>query len=281
MNYRHAYHAGNFADVFKHIVLTMLVEKLQEKEKPFCVLDSHAGTGLYSFNSTEAQKTLEYESGVTQLFAQKNLDPLFKPYMDLVRSFNTHSADGLPIIHYPGSPLIIQRYLREQDRLLANELHKDDFRKLEMNCEQDPCIKLFKQDAYTWINAELPPLEKRGLTLIDPPYETPDEMKKLNKTIRGVYSKFSHGMYAIWFPIKLHYPIQHFYQSLKTNRIKNVLAAELCLHPCTDPDRLNGCGLVLINPPWQLEEKLKVILPQLLDCFSRKGYGKWMVEQIS
>ena len=277
MNYRHAYHAGNFADVFKHIVLTLLLEKLCEKEKPFCVLDCHAGIGHYSLKSIEAQKTLEYEEGITKLMQQDIQEPLFQPYLDIVRSLNTHSKDGLPVTFYPGSPLIIQHFLREADRLLACELHPEDSRALGRLCRPYHNVKVFQEDAYQWLNAELPPIEKRGLVLFDPPYEEENELKKIVKNIRKFYPKFSHGVYVLWYPIKTYYAVQHFHRALVDAGAKKLLVAELCIHPCTDPDRLNGCGVAIINPPWQIEEKLKAVLPKLLDCFSSKGYGKWLV----
>ena len=279
MNYRHIFHAGNFADVLKHSIFTLLLEKFLEKDKPFCVLDSHAGLGQYPLNSQPALKTGEAKSGIMNFMTQANLSPHFNPYLDCIRSFNTHSQDGLPVIHYPGSPMIAQHFLRPTDRLLACELQPDDYILLDKACRPYKNIKTFKNDAFKWLNGELPPLEKRALILIDPPYEDAMELKKIVKQMRLLVPKFSHGVYAIWYPIKTYYNIEHFHRALVQASGQPVLFAELCLHPCTDPNRLNGCGMAIINPPWQLEDKLKKMLPQLLDCFSRKGYGRWRLFQ--
>lgn len=255
MNYRHIYHAGNFADVFKHWILTILLEKLIEKPTPFFVLDTHSGLGIYDLKHLHAQKTLEQNSGVQRIL-QTTLDPAFQSYYDILCNIN-------PTQFYPGSPKIIQSFLRAQDRLFATELHEEDFLQLRDNFEDDRRIKVLHQSGYDAIKALLPPLERRGLVFIDPPFEKTDEFTQIIAALQIGLERFAHGTYAIWYPIKEQRQVQKFYIELSRLPINKYLYIEL---HANEPilNQLNSCGLAIINPPWQLDKKLKDNIPKLL-----------------
>lgn len=275
-NYRHAYHAGNFADVFKHTILCLLLEKLGQKETPYCVLETHAGSGYYDLRGV-AQKTKEFEAGVSLVMQANPVPKLMLPYHQVIQQYNTHSKAGFPVYHYPGSPLITAYHLREADRLLACEAHSETFQTLRATLRTHRNVKCFHTDGYQWLNAQLPPLEKRGIVVIDPPFENPNEFKSILSALKQCYRKFAHGIYAIWYPIKTRYPIKQFHNALRATGIEHILAVELCLHPLSDPSRLNGCGMVIINPPWKLDKKLQECVPQIHRVLGKKSVGKTTV----
>ena len=256
MNYRHIYHAGNFADVFKHWILTLLLAKLTEKTTPFCIVDTHAGLGQYDLNNPNSQKTLEYSSGIEKIMTQIP-GPAFTDYYKII-------ADNYKNNIYPGSPKIIQSFLRQNDRAFLSELHPEDYKVLCANFNNDKRIKIFNQDAYQTVRAVLPPLEKRGLVLIDPPFEQTDEFKQIIKALQQGLKRFAHGMYAIWYPIKDHDLVEEFYRDLASLKLEKVLRIEI--HANTQIlNGLNSCGMVIINPPWQLEQQLEDNMPKLLE----------------
>lgn len=256
MNYRHIFHAGNFADVFKHWILTLLLEKLIEKPTPFCVIDTHAGLGVYDLKHLHAQKTLEQDSGV-QRIVNTQLAPAFQTY------YNILYADNKPNEIYPGSPKIIQAFLRSQDRLFASELHEEDYLTLKSNFADDKRVKVLHQNGYDAIKALLPPLEKRGLVFIDPPFEKTDEFEQIIAALKTGLKRFAHGIYAIWYPIKDQVRMQQFYRALRELPITRWLCLDLYANEAI-LNQLNSCGMLIINPPWQLSEKLQTNMPYLL-----------------
>lgn len=258
MNYRHLYHAGNFADVFKHLLLIKLLEKLRTKETPFCVLDTHAGIGLYDLHSENAEKTGEYKDGVKRLLEREAVPAWMISYRDILKSFNP--AD---LRYYPGSPSIAQALLRSDDRLVLAELHPEDAGTLKNHFRHDKQATIHHMDGYLAMKAFLPPKEKRGLVLIDPPFEKTDEFETLVKALQLAHQRFHHGIYAIWFPIKDRLPILQFYHQLQATGIPKILAIECLLRPDNTADRLNGCGMVIINAPWKLDTEAAEWLPEL------------------
>lgn len=283
MNYRHIYHAGNFADVMKHFILTLLLQKLREKDTPFCVLDTHAGIGIYDLTADPAQRTLEYQQGIGSLLAAPSLPEIFRPYVSIVQALNGlapgDSSSNLTL--YPGSPAIAQRFLRRQDRLLLCELHPEDFTELQYHLTGDKQVSCFFQDAYTGLKALLPPKERRGLVLIDPPFEVKNEFALLVKGIQHAYRRFATGIYAIWYPIKDRPPVDSFYAALKNAGIPKILTTEFLLYSPTTAERLNGCGMAFINPPWQLDSTLKEYLPLLLSYLGKYPQGNVTVQWLS
>ena len=282
MNYRHAYHAGNFADVVKHATLALLIERLKAKATPFCVLDTHAGIGRYDLSSTEAQKTGEFRDGILRLLeADPNKLPgELEPYLAVVRELNR----GRPELRwYPGSPRLALDLLRPQDRLALLELHPEDARTLTGLFAGDRRVSIHNADGYVGLKAFLPPKERRGLVLVDPPFERKDEFTRLARGLRQAHRRWATGQYLLWYPIKGRGPVDLFHDELKASGIARVLVAELLLRPPSDPERLNGCGLVLVNPPWRLDATLSSLLPKLATLFhAARGAGariEWLVAE--
>jgi 23S rRNA (adenine2030-N6)-methyltransferase len=286
MNYRHAYHAGNFADVVKHAVLALLIERLKSKDAAFCVLDTHAGIGRYDLRSVPAQKTGEFRSGITKLLEHdpRALPAELKPYLGAVRALNggaNFSAAGLR--WYPGSPRLVRSLMRRQDRLALLELHPEDSAVLTELFARDRQVTVQQADGYIGLKALLPPPERRGLVLIDPPFERRDEFDRLAKGLRQAYRRWATGQYLLWYPIKDRPPVEAFHQALKEARIPHILLAEFLLRPADDAENLNGCGLVLVNPPWKTDEALQVLLPQLAAILGAAASGStrvaWLVPE--
>jgi 23S rRNA (adenine2030-N6)-methyltransferase len=266
MNYRHAYHAGNFADVVKHATLALVIERLKAKDAPFAVLDTHAGIGRYDLSSIEAQKTGEFRDGVLRLLESppKALPAELEPYLAVVRNLNR----GRPELRwYPGSPRLALDLLRPQDRMVLLELHPEDARTLSALFAGDRRVSVHNSDGYIGLKAFLPPKERRGLVLIDPPFERRDEFERLARGLRHAHRRWASGQYLLWYPIKDRAPVDAFHAALKAAGIARVLVAELLLRPANDPERLNGCGLVLVNPPWRLDAALASLLPKLAELF--------------
>ncbi len=282
MNYRHIYHAGNFADVVKHATLALLIERLKAKDTPFCVLDTHAGIGRYDLSAPEAQKTGEFRAGVLRLLEaeRRRLPAELDPYLSVVRGLNK----GKPGLRwYPGSPRLALDLMRPQDRLVLFELHPDDARTLGALFAGDRRVSVTNADGYIALKAVLPPKERRGLVLIDPPFERKDEFERLARGLRHAHRRWATGQYALWYPIKARAPVQAFHDTLRASGIARILAAELLLRPATDPEQLNGCGLILVNPPWRMDATLKALLGKLAEFFAaaRGGGAKvdWLVPE--
>ena len=267
MNYRHAYHAGNFADVLKHAVLALVISYLKKKDAPFRVIDTHAGCGRYALDSVEAGKTREWEGGIGRLLGpdaaplSRDVAQALAPYLDAVRAENPPGQ----LLHYPGSPLIARRLLRQQDRLIANELHPVDGIQLKQAIGRDPRAKVLALDGWVALKSLLPPKERRAIVLIDPPFEKDDELVRLAEGIAAGLHRFSTGVFAAWLPIKDRKPVSQFYERLRAlASVYDTLRIELLLrNPAGSPQRLNGCAMIVVNPPYELERQLTVILPEL------------------
>lgn len=270
MNYRHTYHAGNFGDVFKHILLIELITALQRKENPFCILDTHAGIGLYDLSAATTQKLKEYKSGVNKIVAEKNLPDAAKKYIDCIMSFNPGNTS---VKIYPGSPMIAKYFLRAEDQLILSELHPNDYALLKKKFRGKKNTAVHHQDAYLSLKAFLPPKARRGLILIDPPYENNNEYTQINQGLAEAIQRFETGVYAIWYPIKDKSPLKKFSTSIKLPMI----AAELTVFPETSPLHLNGCGMLIINPPWKFDTALKNILPWLWEKLSVEKQGRYQI----
>lgn len=270
MNYRHIYHAGCFADVVKHVVLIALLQRIQEKEKPFRVIDTHGGIGIYDLRKTEAQRTKEYEGGIHQLLSQKAIDPLLQPYVDVVHKLNPEKE----LVYYPGSPWIARQFLRKGDVLQVAELHPQDYQELRDVFKRDEQVQIFHRDGYQCLKAFLPPIERRGLVFIDPPFEDKREFSHILKGIKEAYRRFATGMYCIWFPIKEMHTVRQFYQDLQALEIPRILALEYIIDVTFPMNSLNGCGLILINPPWQIDVHLEKAVSLLLSTLGHEKVGK-------
>ena len=277
MNYRHAYHAGNFADVLKHAVLALVIEHLKRKEAPFRVIDTHAGAGRYALTSAEAAKTGEWRDGIGRLLGA-DARPLpgevarrLRPYLDAVRA----ESAGAAIASYPGSPCLALRLMRAQDRLIANELHEEDRAHLERAIGRDLRAKVLALDGWLALKALLPPRERRGVVLIDPPFEEEGELERLANGLAEAIGRFATGAYLAWYPIKDPKPIARFHHALTAMALpKPPLFAELLIRRPVDPDVLNGCGLVIVNGPYTLEDDLRIVLPELSRRLARAPGAK-------
>jgi 23S rRNA (adenine2030-N6)-methyltransferase len=265
MNYRHAYHAGNFADVLKHVVLTRIIEYLKRKPAPFRIIDTHAGSGRYALESEEAAKTGEWKAGIGRLLGPDapplpaQVAALMAPYLDAVRAEN----GGGTLRFYPGSPLLARRLMRANDRLVANELHPEEHARLKADIGRDRRVKVLELDGWLALKAQLPPRERRGIVLIDPPFEQERELARMRQGLAEGLQRFATGVYLAWYPIKDPRPVARFHRDLASLPGAEMLRIELMLQRPTDRERLNGCGLIVANPPHVLDGELARILPVL------------------
>ena len=276
MNYRHSYHAGNFADAFKHIVLIELIQCLLKKDSAFCYLDTHAGIGCYNLLSAPSQTTFEFKTGVRKLFRHPQPPNFIEPYLSCVKKLNQDNV----LKTYPGSPWFARQFLRPQDRMVLCELHPEDFKTLKQFFRTDTQTAVHHHDGYQGLKAFLPPKERRGLVLIDPPYENPHEFLSIPDIVSRALERWETGIYAVWYPIKTGASAKQFHRALAEKIQKPILITELCIHPDDVSAGLNGSGMAIINPPYQLDKQLDVILPWLWETLSVDGKGRYCVKFI-
>jgi 23S rRNA (adenine2030-N6)-methyltransferase len=273
MNYRHVFHAGNFADVFKHALLSVLLEHLKTKDKPFFVLDSHAGLGLYDLSDERSLRTGEWRDGIARVLARPGAPAALAPYLAAVRGLN--GDEGLR--WYPGSPRLIRIFLRAQDRLAAVEMHPEDARLLADEFTGDPAVKIHAMDGYGALKSLLPPPERRGLVLIDPPFEATDEFAHLARGLKEAHRRWATGIYMLWYPIKNRDAVAAFHAEVAALALPRTMAVELRLEAET-PNRLVGCGVILVNPPWTFEREAAEILDFLVKVLGRTAASSRRIE---
>ena len=269
MNYRHAFHAGGYADVVKHAVLSLVLEYLKRKDAPFLALDSHAGRGRYNLADAESERTGEAQSGIARLFTETDVPTTLVPYLGVVRAFQEQS-DVLQ--WYPGSPRVVRALMRRQDRLFVAERHPEDAVALMSEFAGDRQVKVFPLDGYHAVRSFLPPRERRGLVLIDPPFESADEFERLAEALRDGLARWATGTFVLWYPIKRPSAVTAFLDDVVTScGSRTAVALELLV---SQPDgiRLAGCGLVVVNPPYTLSQDAEAFLPYLAKLFGG-GYG--------
>jgi 23S rRNA (adenine2030-N6)-methyltransferase len=279
MNYRHAYHAGNFADVLKHAVLALVIEHLKLKPAPFRVIDTHAGTGVYDLTSEAATKTGEWRAGIGRVL-DAELTPdaatALAPYLGVVRSLNPDGA----LACYPGSPLLARRMLREGDRLVVNELHPEDRARLAKLFARDQQTKVLALDGFTALKSLLPPKERRGVVLVDPAYEVPGELDRLVQGLNEVARRFATGTILLWYPIKDTQAIAQFHKRIAERGLAKVLAVEILVRRPDDATLLNGAGLIVVNAPFTLAAKLAALLPELARLLAQAPGGTFHLEDL-
>jgi 23S rRNA (adenine2030-N6)-methyltransferase len=282
MNYRHAFHAGNFADVIKHIVLTRILLYLQEKPAAFRVIDTHAGAGLYDLESNEATRGGEWLTGIARILQARfsaTALPLIKPYLDTVRAFNPDTH----LTRYPGSPLIARALLRPQDRLTACELEPSSRKALIDALRRDTQARVVDLDGWTALPAFVPPNERRGLALIDPPFEAKDEFERLAGGFAAAFKKWPTGSYLLWYPAKSRRAADELARAV-AQVAASVKPAGKCLRlefsaaPQRADSALASCGLLIVNPPWTLQDELRIILPELEKPLGQGGAGRFKLE---
>jgi 23S rRNA (adenine2030-N6)-methyltransferase len=262
MNYRHAFHAGGPADVVKHAVLARILVHLRGKPAAFRVIDTHAGAGVYDLHGPEARQTLESRDGIQRLAAVALDDgprALLAPYLDAVAGLNGGGA----LAAYPGSPALARAFLRSKDRLIACELEPNAAAALSRNLGRDRRVKTIAIDGWIALNAYVPPPERRGLVLIDPPFEQPDDFERLARALDAAHRKWPTGIFLLWYPIKGRALPDALARRLRRVQIPKVLRAEVEFGAPSAPGRLAGSGLIVVNPPWTLPSELAVLLPAL------------------
>ena len=273
MNYRHGFHAGNFADVFKHLVLTRILAHLLLKPTAFRIVDTHAGSGLYDLGGDEARRGGEWQEGIGRFRHFPVFEhALIKPYREALAALCPEER------HYPGSPLFIRHILRAQDRAVFNELHPEAIMALRRTIGRDPCCRITALDAYTLWKAQVPPPERRGLVLVDPPFEKPDEFARMADGLTLMSRKWATGMAALWYPIKERAVVARFEQACCESAFEKLLVAELHIDAAEAAGPLAACGLMIANPPWMLAEELTTLLPELATALARGDTASWRVD---
>jgi len=277
LNYRHAFHAGNFGDVLKHVVLLGLLDKLAQKDKPYFFLDTHAGRGRYDLEGESARKSGEAKAGIHRLAAAAGLPPLAARYVELVRRFDP--ANAAAIRCYPGSPCLAALVMRPDDRAALCELAPREAGELRQEFARDPRFAVHLRDGYESLRALLPPRERRGLVLIDPPYEAQEqELAAVADALVAAQRRWPQGVFAAWYPIKRSAVTNAFLASLASRGVTRMLVAEMTVHPADTTIGLNGSGMVLLSPPWQLDTELAATLPAVHRALAPDGAGGTRVE---
>jgi 23S rRNA (adenine2030-N6)-methyltransferase len=279
MNYRHAYHAGNFADVLKHAVLALVIEHLKGKPAAFRIIDTHAGIGLYDLGSEAARKTGEWRAGIRRVIDAElpaDVAAILAPYLTVVRGVNGAG----PLTRYPGSPLIARRMMRASDRIVVNELHPEDHAELAKLFARDAETKVLSLDGWTALKSLLPPKERRGVVLVDPAFEEQGELDRLVEGLGEAVGRFATGTFLLWYPIKDVQAVTAFRRKIAALELPKALAVELMIRGGDDALRLNGAGLILVNAPYTLEAKLKVLLPVLVRLLAQGEGARFLLHEI-
>jgi 23S rRNA (adenine2030-N6)-methyltransferase len=275
VNYRHIFHAGNFADVHKHVILLALIDRLIRKPKPLLLLDTHAGRGTYDLRSEAASRGDEAQNGIRRLIATTTVSNVdVKRYVDLQTSaLRTHQ--------YLGSPLLAADALRPEDRLVCVESQLEEAHELHQVLQTRRNTSVIHGDGYAALKTYLPPKEARGLVLIDPPYESDSEFKALTQALLAATQRWPTGVYTSWYPIKASGELRRFKDALRKSGLKKILLLELFVHPGDSRVGLNGSGLLIVNPPWKLDEEMRAaqmeLFGTLADTKANEPAVEWLV----
>jgi len=272
--YRHIFHAGNVADVFKHAAIVQLAALIGRKDKPFLYLDTHAGIGLYDLSHAWAQKNREYENGIGRIFDRNDCPEPVRAYLDAVRGFN---PDGL-LRFYPGSPLLVQRLMRNSDRLVLIDLGREDHRRLQKQFQAERRAQVRNMDGYQALKAFLPPVERRGLILVDPPFDRNNEFGHLSDAVVDAYRRFATGVYAIWYPLMAVEAVNAFERSIVASGMRKVLRLELTVHAGSWDQGLRGSAMLIINPPYGFDSVAEPMLHWLWQALSPEGAGRYRIK---
>lgn len=277
--YRHMFHAGNFADVFKHALLTRLLIALCEKDRPWCYIDTHAGIGRYDLRHEWAQKVREYEGGIGRLWQARNVPDTLSPYLEIVRAENPNGH----LRFYPGSPLIARHHMREEDRLVLTELNRVDCAELAAVFARERRIAVQLMDGYQTLKAYLPPQERRGLVLLDSSFDRAREFARIVKALKNAHARWATGMYAIWYPIMEPAPMRDFYADMQRSGIRKVLRLELTVRERDGGAPIPGCGMLVVSPPWHFKEEATPLVAWLASALAAHGAGgsrvDWLVPE--
>lgn len=266
MNYDHNYHAGNFADVFKHVVILAMLRYLQRKESPYCYVETHAGYPFYDLRNSQAAKTGEAQGGIQKVWTTSWTDPLMLDYLALIKQASTLNR-GQQCVIYPGSGAIAAEVMRHQDRVILQELALTPFVPLERFFEKRPRVTCYQHDGYMGSKAFLPPLERRGLVLIDPPYEEVHEWRQIKQYLAMALKRWPTGIFALWYPIKDRASLERNFKQLLNGLDHASVRLECCPWQDDVPNRLNGTGMCIFNPTWGLEQQIAPLAQRLAKVF--------------
>jgi 23S rRNA (adenine2030-N6)-methyltransferase len=276
LSYRHSFHAGNFADVLKHIVLIQSLEYLNKKDKSYCCIDTHAGPGKYELDGDYALKNREFDNGIGRLWQRTDLPECVARYVSLIKRFNSSGK----LTRYPGSPLIAKQLLRDKDRLCLFELHSTEIKLLTAEANKDKRISVFHADGLTNCLKLLPPPERRGLVLIDPSYEIKSDCQQVVETLVAMHKRFATGSYALWYPVIERRRNQKLERAIQGSGIKNVQLFELGIRADSNGLGMTASGMIVINPPWTLAAEMNRILPWLTDVLGNNGEGFYRIQML-
>lgn len=278
LSYRHAFHAGNHADVLKHATETLLIRQLKAKDKPFCYIDTHSGGGCYDLSGEWSQKKAEYLDGIARLWPEQAEWPELSDYFACVQALN----DG-ELRYYPGSPEIARHLLREQDKLMLMELHNQEIDILRRHLGNDSRTAIHHRDGFEGLLGLLPPTPRRGLVLMDPPYELKEDYQQVVKTLQKAMKKWATGVYALWYPIlglnaDRSRPML---DAFRASDFPSMLIAELEVDNQPEDWGMNGSGMLILNAPWQLDTQLAALLPKLCERLAQGDGAKWRLEWLA
>ncbi len=275
LSYRHAFHAGNHADVLKHIVQTFLIEQLKQKDKPFCYLDTHSGSGCYDLTGEWANKKSEYLDGIARLWEEKDAWPELQSYFNCLEQVNAPDA---PLNFYPGSPEIARQLLRDQDRLILMELHNNEIEILRQHIGKDPRTALHHRDGFEGLVGLTPPTPRRGFALIDPSYELKEDYQRVIKTITKTMKRWPVGIIALWYPLLGKEADRSHYMKKELEKLGiPMLTTELAVQAQSMTWGMHGSGMIIFNPPWLLKDKLEAILPRLCERLALSPQANWSI----
>lgn len=277
LSYRHAFHAGNFADVLKHLVLLHIIDYLKKKDKPLCYIDTHAGPGKYQLTSEFALKNREFDNGINLLWLRDDLPECVAKYVTLIKCFNTSGA----LTHYPGSPLIAKYLLRDQDRLFLYELHTTEIKSLIDRFKGEKSVKVFHADGLKNSLGLLPPSQHRGLVMIDPSYEIKNDYRQVVEALVAMHKRFAGGTYALWYPVIERHRQQQLEKAIIATGIKNITLFELGIHADSSGLGMTASGMIVINPPWTLAAQMEQALPYLAKALGNNGMGFYRIKTLT
>ncbi|AEF53687.1 23S rRNA (adenine(2030)-N(6))-methyltransferase RlmJ [Marinomonas posidonica] len=277
LSYRHIYHAGNHADILKHITMSQICRHFIKKDTPFFYLDTHAGIGQYELNSEQAQKNKEFHSGISRLLSELTVPEAVEGLLEIVREMNP--TDQLE--YYPGSPKVVDYYTRQKDKLHLCELHPNDYPLLAALFPQKRKANVVKENGFAAVKAMLPPPQKRGFVLMDPPYEVKKDYQYVVKSLEEGYKRFPQGTFAIWYPVLGRQQADNLLKSVKTTNIRNVLLLELNVRDTEKERGMAGSGMIIVNPPWTLEQDAKEFMPFLKKTLAEDQEANYQITWIT
>ena len=274
LSYRHSFHAGNFADVLKHTVQSLIIEALQQKPKPFVYFDTHSAAGRYNLSDDKSEKTGEYKEGIARLWGRDDIPEIMQPYLDTVEALNPNGK----LTFYPGSPMVAKQLMGNTNRLELTELHPTDHELLQQEFAGDRKVRIQKLDGYKALKAGLPPAQRRALVLIDPPYELKTEHNDAIAGIKESHKSFATGIYALWYPMVSRAQVNRFCEKFANQGIRNILRIEMCVKGDTDGFGMTGSGMIIVNPPWKLAQQMQDLLPWLTKRLAQDNHAKFTIE---